>query len=472
MHPELKARQLYLTGESYGGKYLPLFAHAIFVHNENPKSPLKIPLHSVMISDPLPSPAIERTQVHTIPSAQGILDRNNMNQISALEQKCWTEIGIDETKAADTCEVTLAYIKEVSHHVAWYDSRIFLYDFYPLELAVTNLFTRSPRSRELIRAIHMEDSTRDPVFSYGSSAVKEAYRSDQIVDYSFYYNYLIKKPDFPFMVQVGEFDMQDGYKSQVSWMRELLDLPTSFWSQDRKAYFFYNEDGNQRIGGYYRKTGNFTFMSVPKAGHFVPYGNYDGSKAILDDYVNHDKLLCKSSADTIESSDKLCRSVDAMCSMMNQCSQHGTCNDVGTCECTYPYKGADCSWKAVEAHGHLFMAGIATKGQEYIYFAAPKMTDDMTLEITSTGNSSISLYLDCDAQKGNPNLFKHELKYNKIPAQKTLKLSAGTLPMCDEDTGFVGMVEVHGFDVANNKVLDNYISFSTGSSQDAVSFLM
>ena len=61
VHPELKTRQLYLTGESYGGKYLPLFAHAIFEHNEKVAALEKIPLHSVIVSDPLPSPALERT---------------------------------------------------------------------------------------------------------------------------------------------------------------------------------------------------------------------------------------------------------------------------------------------------------------------------------------------------------------------------------------------------------------------------
>ena len=89
----------------------------------------------------------------------------------------------------------------------------------------------------------MEDSTRDPVFSYGSSGVKQAYRSDQLKDYSFYYNYLIEKPNFPFIVQVGEFDMQDGYQSQITWMKDLLNLPDTFWSQDRKTYFHFDEEG-------------------------------------------------------------------------------------------------------------------------------------------------------------------------------------------------------------------------------------
>jgi carboxypeptidase C (cathepsin A) len=37
LHPDLKSRPLYLTGESYGGKYLPLFAHEIFAYNDEIK---------------------------------------------------------------------------------------------------------------------------------------------------------------------------------------------------------------------------------------------------------------------------------------------------------------------------------------------------------------------------------------------------------------------------------------------------
>jgi hypothetical protein len=38
-----------------------------------------------MISDPLASPVYERTEIHNLPEALGLLDENNMNSISALE---------------------------------------------------------------------------------------------------------------------------------------------------------------------------------------------------------------------------------------------------------------------------------------------------------------------------------------------------------------------------------------------------
>jgi carboxypeptidase C (cathepsin A) len=35
MYPEYKKRNVYLSGESYAGKYLPLFATDILLYNSN-----------------------------------------------------------------------------------------------------------------------------------------------------------------------------------------------------------------------------------------------------------------------------------------------------------------------------------------------------------------------------------------------------------------------------------------------------
>ena len=48
---------LFITGESYAGKYIPLYASHIIKYNENTED-LYIPLKGVMIGNPLVSPAI------------------------------------------------------------------------------------------------------------------------------------------------------------------------------------------------------------------------------------------------------------------------------------------------------------------------------------------------------------------------------------------------------------------------------
>lgn len=152
-----------------------------------------------------------------------------MDQVSVLEQKCWADAADNQTRGSDTCNSIMAYIKDVSAGVGWYDARIFSYDWDPLEKVIEDLFTKSSRKEDMQKILHLQNSTRSPLFSFSSSKVKEAYKSTFIVDYSFYYNYLIELKDYPFIIMVGEFDMQDGYKSQVNWMKELLDFQEDFW---------------------------------------------------------------------------------------------------------------------------------------------------------------------------------------------------------------------------------------------------
>jgi len=54
--PELKSNDFYLTGESYAGKYLPLFTHDILERND--VSDNGINLMATLIIDPYPSPEI------------------------------------------------------------------------------------------------------------------------------------------------------------------------------------------------------------------------------------------------------------------------------------------------------------------------------------------------------------------------------------------------------------------------------
>jgi hypothetical protein len=40
--------------------------------------------------------------------------------------------------------------------------------------------------------------------------------------------------------------------------------------------------------------------------------------------------------------------------------------------------------------------------------------------------------------------------------------------MCEEKYGFVGMVEVHGFDIAKDEALENIINITSSTSEDDI----
>ena len=81
----------------------------------------------------------------------------------------------------------------------------------------------STRKAELFEAIHIDKSFKNPVFNWSSKSVAEGYKYDNLVDYSYYYNYLIEN-NYPLIVMAGEYDMRDGAAGQVKWMRENLQI--------------------------------------------------------------------------------------------------------------------------------------------------------------------------------------------------------------------------------------------------------
>ena len=137
--------------------------------------------------------------------------------------------------------------------------------------------------------------------------------------------------------------MLDGVKGQEDWLKETIKRldTTDFWQQDRKIYKFKSaESSSWTIGGYYRQVGNFTFIVVPKQGHFSAADNYPVTQSFLEDYVDYGILKC-------HDDETHCRVHHKMCSHMKNCNGHGTCNQYGFCECAPFYKGGDCSYNAI-----------------------------------------------------------------------------------------------------------------------------
>ena len=80
-YPQLKDNDLYLTGESYAGKYLPRYAYALLeAGNFN--------LKAALVGDPFTAPMLQRTRMHIVPEALNILDDSNMPQIAAMYKRC------------------------------------------------------------------------------------------------------------------------------------------------------------------------------------------------------------------------------------------------------------------------------------------------------------------------------------------------------------------------------------------------
>ena len=189
-------------------------------------------------------------------------------------------------------------------------------DWDEQEDPVVNYFSSSnPALGTIQTLLNLGGSTKTPLFEMKSSEVSHALINDNLLDYSSYVEKLIDAQS-PVLIYAGEFDAQDGPKTQEHWLRRLtFEGSDAFWSQSRQIYWvqnFTNTESQQLInGGLWRTSDYFEFLTVPKAGHFVPNNYFSPSISFLTDYIANKKLQCHKTDGT------LCSVVADRCSAMN-----------------------------------------------------------------------------------------------------------------------------------------------------------
>ena len=101
----------------------------------------------------------------------------------------------------------MTYIEEISGNVFAFDQRIFAEDWDVKEDPVVNYFTAQPTAtlNQIYESIHVEDSTKVPVFEMSSSAVNEAFVGDKMINYASVVQELIET-ESPLLLYAGEFD--------------------------------------------------------------------------------------------------------------------------------------------------------------------------------------------------------------------------------------------------------------------------
>ena len=159
------------------------------------------------------------------------------------------------------------YIDEVAGGLFTYDGTIFDYDWNPIGDPVDNFLANCAKKADLYMAIHIDMSTKVPIYEPGSERVGEAYDFEEMIDWSSFYDKSIYE-GMKMIVYAGEFDQRDGPVTQYGWMKDLLKLAPNFWEQSRKIWYI----NDNLVGGYFRydPISSFTFLTIPKAGHFVP----------------------------------------------------------------------------------------------------------------------------------------------------------------------------------------------------------
>ncbi|CAM6103288.1 unnamed protein product [Calypogeia fissa] len=255
-----ETRPLYVTGESYAGKYVPAIGYYVLEGTAAGTITPSFQLKGVAIGNGLTDPIL---QIPVYPPAahyMGLVD---------LQQKQELEVIAEEVVAA---------IEEGRYDLAHAGRSRLMNAIYQMSGVATTLDIRRPidyytypNGSDWLSPVMNSPSFKKALGVHGNVIWEDC---TDFVDEAFYNQsmrstkYMVEAivTQVPVLLYQGQFDLQDGVASNEAWMRNLNWTESEkFWSVPRKLWKL-----NGEIAAYVRTHETLAHVVVVGAGHLAP----------------------------------------------------------------------------------------------------------------------------------------------------------------------------------------------------------
>lgn len=253
MFPELKQNQLYVTGESYAGKYVPAIGYKI--HEENQNGHFHMPLAGVAIGDGLCDPEHQLDygdflyQVGLVDE----IDRNRMYEYSdlaklSIQNEQWSQ-------ATDEFDQLLGVYANSTGLNFYYN---YLMSQQPPEF---DNYPKLLQQAHVRRAIHVGNLTYDGI----SMTVHEHLNDDMAKSIKSWLVTLME--NYKVMIYNGQLDVIIAFVQTENFINNLEWSGKYKYAMAPRKIWKVNGD----VAGYVREYKNFRQVMVRDAGHILPY---------------------------------------------------------------------------------------------------------------------------------------------------------------------------------------------------------
>lgn len=269
-NPSFRSRPIYITGESYAGKYVPAFGY--YVLRKNPRLPesKRFNLAGVAIGNGLTDP-ITQVATHAMNAFYlGLINEKQKARIEKLQNEA-----VDLTKTGNWSEATDAR-NRVLKTLENMTSLATLYDFRRLVPYEMSLVTKFLGQNEVKRALGVDESM---AYRECSDVVEKLFHEDVMKSVRYMVEYLVKNTRV--LLYQGQCDLRDGVVSTEAWVKRMRwEGIGEFMKSDREVW---KVDG--KLAGYVQKWGNLSHVVVLGAGHLVPTDQALYSQAMIENWV-------------------------------------------------------------------------------------------------------------------------------------------------------------------------------------------
>ncbi|XP_078445781.1 serine carboxypeptidase-like 50 [Wolffia australiana] len=271
LNPSFRARPLYLTGESYAGKYVPSAGY--YISQKNAKAGRRINLAGVAIGNGLTHPA---TQVKTHADSAfftGLINELQRTHLEKLQEEAARLAATkDWGRATDARNRALEYLNNSTGLATLFDLR----RKKPYETELLAKFLAAAPVKAALGAkegIEWEECSR---------LVAKALHEDVMKSAKPAVEGLLRGGEVKMLLYQGMFDLRDGVLSTERWLKETRwEGLERFSAAERKVWRLASGD----LAGYVQAYGKLSHVVVAGAGHLVPADQGWAAQVMIEDWV-------------------------------------------------------------------------------------------------------------------------------------------------------------------------------------------
>ncbi|RZB41971.1 Serine carboxypeptidase-like 50 [Glycine soja] len=270
LDPLFKNRPIYITGESYAGKYVPAIGYYILEKNANLNVSERVNLAGVAIGDGLTDP---ETQVvsHAVNAYYvGLINKRQKNELekAQLEAVRLAQMG-NWSEATDARNKVLKMLQSMTGLAT-------LYDYTRKTPYEDDLVEQFLNIGEVKKALGINES-----FAYESCSdvVGDVLHADVMKSVKYMVEYLLSRSKV--LLYQGQHDLRDGVVQTEVWVKTVKwEGIVEFLNSERKIWKV-----NGELAGYVQNWKSLTNVVVLGAGHLLPTDQPVNSQKMIEDWV-------------------------------------------------------------------------------------------------------------------------------------------------------------------------------------------
>ncbi|XP_056631352.1 venom serine carboxypeptidase-like [Diorhabda sublineata] len=273
LFPNLRETDFFITGESYGGKYIPAIGHKIF--RSNPTADLKINLKGIAIGNGWCVPEYQLRYSEYV-HQHGLIDLSVKNAMNDMEEKAIQLIQQEEYGAAlAVMEEDFGSLFSLFGQAASY---IDPYNYLKVSLTDNEANLNNFLSREDVRrAIHVGNNEFTDDSNVYTNLEDDIPKSIANLLIDLINNYRV-------VLYNGQLDIVVAYPMMITYLQNLnFDAAEEYKNAERKVWYSDNND----IMGYTKTAGNLTEILVRNAGHMVPSDQPEVALKLINQLVRN-----------------------------------------------------------------------------------------------------------------------------------------------------------------------------------------